>query len=64
MPRLSTYELLEIAENEGKGFRLTPSQVSDILDEVRELELMREIDGVYVAKLIEQFTGQRPTGIN
>lgn len=61
---MSTFDRLERAEHEGKGIRLSPSQVTDILDEVRELELMRELDAIYTHKLIEHLTGEKSTAIN
>lgn len=61
---LTALDRLFEAEEAEKGLRLSASDVADLVEEFHELELARELDAIFSAKVIEELTGEKAKFIN
>ena len=59
--RVHILDRLADADEAGKGMRLSPSDVGDILEEIAELELMREIDAHLFRAYVTERLGIDPS---
>ncbi len=63
--RVHILDRLAAADEAGKGMLLSSSDVGDILEEIAELELMREIDAhLFMAYMNEKRTDTHSHGSN